>query len=82
MTFKAGDIAIVVGSFNKKDHIGRVVTLRECFFSGFYKCKAWKVDIDLGGPIGIAEKHLRPIRDQPGEDETLTWATVPHKEMV
>lgn len=28
------------------------------------------------------DKNLRPIRDQPGEDETLTWAPVPHKETV
>lgn len=30
----------------------------------------------------MKDKLLRPIRDQPGEDETLTWAPVPHKEMV
>lgn len=28
------------------------------------------------------DEDIRPIRDQPGEDETLTWAPVPHKEMV
>lgn len=28
------------------------------------------------------DAYLHPIRDQPGEDETLTWAPVPHKETV
>ncbi len=25
------------------------------------------------------DKHLRPIRDNPGADETLTWTPVPSK---
>jgi len=33
------------------------------------------------GPKGLAwaipDSDLRPIRDQPGEDETLTWAGMP-----
>lgn len=29
---------------------------------------------------GIADKCLRPIRDNPGEDITLTWRDVPTKE--
>ncbi|MBI2725418.1 MAG: hypothetical protein HYX42_04130 [Polaromonas sp.] len=27
----------------------------------------------------INDRFLRPIRDQPGQDETLTWAPVPGK---
>lgn len=29
---------------------------------------------------GMADDALRPIRDNDGEDETLTWAGKPHKE--
>lgn len=25
----------------------------------------------------VHDDHLRPIRDQPGEDETLSWASLP-----
>jgi hypothetical protein len=82
MTFKAGDIAIVVGAHKETQHIGKIVTLREKFFSFFHQCDGWRVDIDVGAYAGIAEKHLRPIRDQPGEGETLTWAPVPHNETV
>lgn len=35
-----------------------------------------------GTVTSVPDKVLRPIRDQPGEDETLTWAPVPHKETV
>lgn len=47
---------------------------------------SWVVE-SIGAPLGCAggplmvrpmfDKYLRPIRDQPGADETLTWCDVP-----
>lgn len=28
----------------------------------------------------VSDEFLRPLRDNPGQDETLQWAPVPHKE--
>lgn len=33
-----------------------------------------------GGLAIIDDADLRPLRDNPGTDETLTWAPVPNKE--
>jgi hypothetical protein len=30
----------------------------------------------------VLDRNLRPIRDQPGEDETLMWAGMPNKQGV
>lgn len=30
----------------------------------------------------IWDSRLRPIRDQPGDDETLTWAGLPNRQEV
>ncbi len=43
---------------------------------------SWEVDTPVKGWAGDStaacmDERLRPIRDQPGEDETLTWAPVP-----
>lgn len=32
--------------------------------------------------IDIPDAYLRPLRDEEGEDETLTWAPSPTKELV
>lgn len=77
---KKCDKAIIVGAFNRPDFIGRIVSVvdgprlnrrRNVYY--------WKVDIDLDGHSGVADKHLRPLRDSDGEDETLTWAGKPEK---
>lgn len=38
---------------------------------------------DGTGPLGawvFSDYSLRPIRDQPGDDESITWAGLPHKQ--
>lgn len=78
LNMKVNELGIVIGCFNQKDFIGKIVRCKESFYSTRYKCAAWIVDVDLGGNFeGIADKHLRPIRDSDGEDETLTWAGKP-----
>ena len=39
------------------------------------------VSLNDGEPFAMFDKNLRPIRDQEGKDETLTWACRP-KEMI
>ena len=43
----------------------------------------WKVgnsdEVGQFNQRGIADAILRPIRDQPGDDETLTWAGKPQE---
>lgn len=80
MNFKVGELAIVVGCYADPQFIGRIMTLKKRHVTE--TGVAWEMEEDLGGYLGIAEQHLRPIRDQPGEDETLTWVPVPHKGMV
>ena len=93
MNCQKGDMAIVVRS--ECGNEGKIVTCLKLepevhWFTGGV-CTGvepgWFVDIELIGSDGvwdnlIADSALSPIRDQPGEDETLIWAPVPHKETV
>ena len=87
MNCKKGDLAIIVNGAN----IGTLVDVIE--EHPLYGAGVWMViahgcgtanfgTFHPGELIGCCDSKLRPIRDQPGEDETLTWAPVPHKEMV
>jgi len=82
---KVGDLAVVINGENA----GRIVKV---VLPSKRQANWWLVDVigsegvgfDLDGNraksnIGhIADKRLRPIRDQPGDDETLAWAGLPH----
>lgn len=86
---RPGDLAVVVKTLNG-EQVGRVVrcvtVVGDVFFTSGLRATAWVTNPPLIGTTGMAtvcpDPWLRPIRDQPGEDETLTWAPVPHKEMV
>ena len=48
---------------------------------------AWLVEYrgaqsESGWCWNVPDEHLRPIRDNDGEDETLQWAPVPSRELV
>lgn len=93
MNCKKGDMAIVVKSVCGNE--GKIVTCLE-LIDDIQWIKGdlpdgvepgWIIDTELIAYDGsksnfIKDSALRPIRDQPGEDETLTWAPVPHKETV
>lgn len=93
MNCKKGDLAIVVKSVCGNE--GKIVTCLE-LIDDLQWMKGdlpdgvepgWIIDTELiafdGSKSNLAkDSALRPIRDQPGEDETLTWAPVPHKETV
>ena len=85
---KPGDLAVYVGIDSPKD-LGAIVQCVEfignkSIVSGG-TADVWCVDRPLKHSKAtekswIADCALRPIRDNPGQDESLTWAPVPHKE--
>ena len=87
---KDGDLAVVVIGC----HSGKMVTcmkLRVCpveIRSGvFITAAVWDIDrqlSDWSGSLGanIEDSLLRPIRNDPGADETLSWCDVPSEVVV
>ena len=89
MNCQKGDIAIIIDSDFGLE--GKILTCKKYLgilpqidkHGNTTDTAYWETDYDFGGgDKSIADEQLRPIRDQPGEDETLTWAPVPHKETV
>lgn len=99
MNCRKGDIAYLIRPWREESTLGRVVEVvrlarpgevgktragGETTAAGPGTGPAWLVD--AGGPefpCFAADCCLRPIRDQPGADESLSWAPVPtHKEPV
>jgi hypothetical protein len=87
MNCKPGDLAVVVLCRDDASLIGRIVTcLRREDFQGV---PAWRIEPALttvrkGAWLvegsWFEDRCLRPIRDNPGKDETLDWCPVPTKE--
>lgn len=86
MNCKPNEIARIVNSNTGNNN--RLVMTREFVQNHVHgqgwECEALQTIINPHGgtvPPGTivfsADAHLRPIRDQPGEDETLQWAPVP-----
>ena len=83
MNCKPGDLAVVVA----KDkcisfHVGKIVRVNN--WNPF--TQAWMCTPDLKDTEGRfcdwADSALRPLRDNPGQDETLDWEPVPKKEFA
>lgn len=84
---KLGDLARIVNS--EADNNDKIVMCVE--FMGVTPWRSrgdityeptWRVDRALCSSTGewhdlISDNQLRPIRDNPGEDETMTWAGKP-----
>jgi hypothetical protein len=88
MNCEKGDLAIIVESAaGNEGKIVRCLELdMECgqWIPGGLseECPIWITDTmlpDFGGTMGVrvADYQLRPLRDKPGEDETLQWLDVP-----
>lgn len=90
MNCKQGDIAVIVSSFAGNE--GKIVQClrlatdmeraRAAFGNYYFSGPAWVLDRLLltvrGDYWPLAhDAALRPIRDNPGADETLTWAGLP-----
>lgn len=94
MNCKPGDLAVMVYSTCGNEgkivrcevYIGDVLAL---WPDGTERTlvDAWRLDQPVRGFDGrftnlTPDAWLRPIRDNDGEDETLQWAPVPHKEVA
>jgi hypothetical protein len=83
MNCKQGDLAIVVAAPNDPHYLGKIVRCVNLRF--FEDCVCWETDppmvwTDSHGvtrPLPWDDRDLRPIRDLPGEDETLSWEIKP-----
>lgn len=69
---KPGDLAVIIGGLPEMSHnIGRVVTI-EYWVDDHYE---WQTDArDRGFILCVDDRHLRPIRDQPGNENFVTEA--------
>lgn len=81
MNCKQGDLAVVVRSRVDPSFIGVIVRcLRHVVRPGASTgemCDGWVTEPSVGGFESTADHCLRPIRDNDGEDETLTWVGKP-----
>ena len=87
MNCKQGDLAVVVRSLAGND--GVIVRCIQLMPAGtddlsVFLGPVWKIDKPLVSNWGdsspfINDINLRPIRDNDGEDETLTWAGKPEQ---
>jgi len=84
MNCKQGDLAIVMSGASSG-----VVVICVAPYCGPWRDSSyqlgWEIDRPLLKSSGkrekyFADRHLRPIRDTPGEDETLQWLDVPTTE--
>lgn len=73
MNCEKGDLAVVTSG-----HLsGRIVTCVEMYYSRHKQTPCWKVTPKQKMYAGFADRVLKPLRNKPGEDETLQWAPVP-----
>lgn len=89
MNCKPGDLAVVVHPCKQQGRVTRCIRLATyedmvLHGVGFPSGRpAWLVE-DLfqyetrRAPL-ILDSYIRPLRDNPGEDETLSWAGLPKK---
>lgn len=82
MNCKPGDLAYIVGSRNVPEMNGVVVHVVRAISRGVWLCAGYEIERNAaswGLPPHIYDSYLRPIRDNDGEDETLTWAGKPEQ---
>ena len=81
---KPGDVVVCIASPAFPEFIGRIFTVTK-------RCDTYPDSWDTDPPQFVApyrkpcsfmDNTLRPIRNQPGNDETLDWAPVPTKETI
>ena len=67
-----GDIAVIT-----EGHLAGFIVLCVEFSKSTHGKDAWIIDRALQGRYKrVTDRVLKPLRDNPGEDETLTWQPV------
>jgi hypothetical protein len=77
MNCKPGDLAYTVGCRNAPEVNGHVVEVVELVGPACWLVRGEFIERNAamwGVRPHVFDKYLRPIRDNDGEDETLTWA--------
>lgn len=91
MNCKAGDLAIVVrsvcGNEGRIVRCIRLLSVAECKQEQHISIFVWETDTPMLDSYGdrmcrCTDAILRPIRDNPGQDETLNWASVPDERVI
>lgn len=82
MNCKPGDLAVIVSAPKEiQNQIGKIVETVK-LLPNWEGIPCWQIKNPFrdrfGICEGIADKDLRPIRDNDGEDQTLTWAGKPN----
>lgn len=86
MNCKSGDLAIIVRGENgsAKRDIGLIVNCGKLYYPGVIPY--WRLDPPIltnrGKLIGVADRDLRPIRDQPGDESFIVKVSPLHKEIA
>jgi len=93
MNCEKGDLAVIVKSYAGNE--GKIVRCLELVTGVSFEMPngvienvpAWKIDQSLTGWRGgksdrVQDYRLRPLRDNPGTDETLIYAGLPKKAPV
>ena len=93
MNCKPGEMAIVVKARNRPNLLGRIVLCVRLHNSERFDADGvafhlgsmtpgprWLIDPPIEDLMTVADASLRPIRDQPGEDEILRIAGLPNKQ--
>jgi hypothetical protein len=86
MNCKKGDLAVYVSS--QCGNEGKIVRIIKFIGQPDEGCVSandvWRIDHEVQWKWNrmacARDANLRPIRDSDGQDETLTWKTVPSKE--
>lgn len=75
---KAGDLVIIAKALPQYSYlIGKIATCVKLEVSLLHG-PWWDLDFNVHGQVASAhDEDLIPIRDQPGADESLSWASVP-----
>lgn len=82
MNCKPGDLAYIVGCRNAPELNGLVVHVVRRVSDEAWLCAGHAIERNAaswGVPCHIFDRNLRPIRDNDGPDETLTWAGKPEQ---
>lgn len=85
MNCRPGDLAFIARVFDPEDRpfLNKIVRVVNLCMQNAYGDWCWSyegrrlIDSDGAEAIALPDCLLFPIRDQPGEDETLTWAGKP-----